>query len=91
MAYQVKSIRQMYLTLLQRYPSNSEVTYWLHFLAAGGTEEEIRGDLVQSHEFEFELSRRFRLQHRRVPSAEDLVRLREKARACLSLDEMVSI
>lgn len=91
MAYQVKSIRQMYLTLLQRYPSNSEVTYWLHFLAAGGTDRDIRRDLIQTREFEHELRSRFQSRHRRPPCEVEMVSLLRKAEYLHSLDEMVSI
>ena len=90
MAYQVKNIRHLYLTLLQRYPSVPEVTYWLHFLAAGGTEQAIRLDLVETHEFQFEITSRFRSRHKRQPNPAEILSLREKAVRCQSLDEVVA-
>lgn len=80
----------MYLTLLQRYPSNPEITYWLHFLAAGGTDKEIRRDLIQTREFEHELRCRFIKHHHRAPGVLELENLLRKAESSQSLDEMVA-
>ena len=51
MAKEVKTIRECHLKLLGRYPSSVEITYWLHFFAAGGTPDDLQRDLMQTHEF----------------------------------------
>ncbi len=48
-------IEDTFHSLLRRKPMSAELVYWTHHFEIGGTLETMRRELVESHEFEFEL------------------------------------
>ena len=90
MAIEVKKIRQLYLKALKRYPSSTEITYWLQFLSAGGKLIDVSRDLTQTHEFDYEVKSDFLRIFKRQPQPSEIVHFREEAVRNLNCEEALA-
>lgn len=91
MTNHAKLIRAVYQMVLQRNPTSVEITYWLHFLSANGTIDEIRADLARTHEFDHELHSLFQKSLSRRAHPDEIMSCRKKVISGRSLVDLERI